>query len=147
MSDLLKSVVDRSPNKWKPILKHPSLWNFSLPITCVDWVHMYLKNNELFETVDQYFYDCKSKVPTHTPLGTFLSSNPYKSIPIELFHFTRNFLNHYLDKYTITGSLYIHLTCIFTMPNSISYIRCPISYTPFPILAKPVIFFIICVLF
>ena len=30
LSDLLKSVVDGSPNKWKPILKHPSLWNFSL---------------------------------------------------------------------------------------------------------------------
>ena len=29
LSDLLKSVVDGSPNKWKPILKHPSLWNFS----------------------------------------------------------------------------------------------------------------------
>ena len=107
---------------------------------------MYMKNNELFEIVDQYLYDCKdlrnweSKVPTHTPLGTFLSNNPYKSIPIELFHFTRNFLNHYLDKYTITSTLYIHLTCIFTMPNSI-------SYTPFPILANPVILFIICVLF
>ena len=58
---------------------------------------MYMKNNELFEIVDQYLYDCKdlhnwkSKVPTHTPLGTFLSKNPYKSIPIELFNFTRNF--------------------------------------------------------
>ena len=114
---------------------------------------MYMKNNELFEILDQYLYDCKdlrnwkSKVPTHTPLGTFLSNNPYKSIPIELLHFTRNFLNRYFDKYTITGSLYIHLTCIFSMPNSISYIRHTISYTPFPILAKPVILFIICVLF
>ena len=88
LSDLLKSVVDGSPNKWKPILKHPSLWNFSLKITFVDWVHMYMKIDELFEIVDQYLYDCKdlrnwkSKVPTHTPLGTFLSNNPYKSIPI-----------------------------------------------------------------
>ena len=30
LSDLLKSVVDGSPNQWKPILKLPSLWNFSL---------------------------------------------------------------------------------------------------------------------
>ena len=29
LSDLLKSVVDGSPNKWKTILKQPSLWNFS----------------------------------------------------------------------------------------------------------------------
>ena len=114
---------------------------------------MYMKNNEQFEIVDQYLHDCKdlrnwtSNVPTHTPSGTFLSNNPYKSIPIELFHFIRNFLNHYLDKYTITSSLYIHLTSIFAMPNTISYIRRTISYTPFAILAKPVILFIICVLF
>ena len=129
LSDLLKSAINGSPNKWKSILKHPSVWNFSLQITFVDGVLMYMKNNELFEIVDQYLYDCKdfhnwkSKVLTHTPLGTFLSNNPYKSVPIELFHFTRNFLNHYLDKYIIivdanmtkevdyvtrnTGSLYI----------------------------------------
>ena len=45
LSDLLKSVVNGSPNKWKSILKHPSVWNFSLQITFVDGVLMYMKNN------------------------------------------------------------------------------------------------------
>ena len=43
--DLLKSAIDGSLNTWRPILKHPSLWNFSLRITFVDRVHVYMKNN------------------------------------------------------------------------------------------------------
>ncbi|KAL0010664.1 hypothetical protein SO802_005772 [Lithocarpus litseifolius] len=105
--DLLKSAVDGSPNTWRPILKHPSLWNFSVRITFVDRVHMYMKNNQLFTLVDRSLNSCqdlhnwKSKVFTNTPMGTFLSKNPYKSTPIEFFRFTRNFLNHYMDKYFV----------------------------------------------
>ena len=38
-------------------------------------------------------------------MGTFLSKNPYKSTSMELFHFTRNFLNHYMDKYFVVVSV------------------------------------------
>ena len=38
-------------------------------------------------------------------MGTFLSKNPYKSTPMELFRFTRNFLNHYMDKYFVVVSV------------------------------------------
>ena len=103
--DLLKSDVDGSPNTWRSILKHPSLRNFSLRIAFVDCVHMYMKNNQLFTLVDQSLNGCrdlhnwKSKVPTNALMGIFLRKNPYKSTPMELFRFTRNFLNHYMDKY------------------------------------------------
>ena len=57
--DLLKSVIDGSPNTWRPILKHPSLWNFSLQITFVDRVRMYMKNNKLFTLVDRSLNSCQ----------------------------------------------------------------------------------------
>lgn len=60
--DLLKSVIDGSPNTWRPILKHPSLWNFSLQITFVDRVRMYMKNNKLFTLVDRSLIVAKTYI-------------------------------------------------------------------------------------
>ena len=124
--DLLKSVVDGSPNTWRPILKHPSLWNFSLQITFVDRVRMYMKNNKLFTLVDQSLNSCqdlhnqKSNIPTNTPMGTFLSKNPYKSTPMELFRFTRNFLNHYMDKFfLVVGVTKVEVDYVFRPPPNI----------------------------
>ena len=53
-------------------------------------------------------------------MGTFLSKNPYKSTPMELFHFTRNFLNHYMDKFfLVVGVTKVEVDYVFRPPPNI----------------------------